>query len=93
MVLNPRWFAFLLVLEATTSTFASRAKDLKTSSTVHILVLVVRVCAFSTPSPHPANDRFNVTAEAHLQVLSELGVSQIQLDALAEAKGGISRDR
>eukprot|EP00752_Nemacystus_decipiens_P009247 g8260.t1 len=39
-----------------------------------------------------ARERFNITAEAHLQVLSELGVTQIQLDALAEAKGGISRD-
>eukprot|EP00903_Cladosiphon_okamuranus_P016220 g14967.t1 len=39
-----------------------------------------------------ARERFNITVEAHLQVLSELGFSQIQLDALAEAKGGISRD-
>lgn len=48
---------------------------------------------FNTVSNTPRNRRFNITAEAHLQVLSELGVTQIQLDALAEAKGGITRDR
>ncbi|CAN0348189.1 unnamed protein product, partial [Ectocarpus fasciculatus] len=39
-----------------------------------------------------ARERFNITAEAHLRVLSELGESQMRLDALMEAKGGISRD-
>ncbi|CAM9263019.1 unnamed protein product [Pylaiella littoralis] len=39
-----------------------------------------------------ARTSFNISAEAHLEVLEELGVSQAQLDALAEAKGGISRD-
>ncbi|CAM9751399.1 unnamed protein product [Scytosiphon promiscuus] len=39
-----------------------------------------------------ARERFNISAEAHLKVLAEIGVTQSQLDALAEARGGISRD-
>ncbi|CAB1113275.1 unnamed protein product [Ectocarpus sp. CCAP 1310/34] len=39
-----------------------------------------------------ARERFNITAEAHLRVLAELGESQMRLDALMEAKGGIPID-
>ncbi|CAN0422460.1 unnamed protein product, partial [Laminaria digitata] len=37
--------------------------------------------------------RFNITVEAHLQVLEDLGVTQVHLDELTLAKGGITRDR
>ena len=57
------------------------------------LLFIFRVCCSQRHRHTPQNGRFNITAEAHLQVLSDLGVTQIQLDALAEAKGGISRDR
>lgn len=56
-------------------------------------IFFFRVCCSQRHRHTPQNGRFNITAEAHLQVLSDLGVTQIQLDALAEAKGGISRDR
>lgn len=37
--------------------------------------------------------RFHITVEAHLEVLEDLGVTQVHLDELALAKGGISRER
>lgn len=40
-----------------------------------------------------AERRFNITVEAHLQVLEDLGVTQVHLDELTLAKGGITRDR
>eukprot|EP00904_Undaria_pinnatifida_P007329 jgi/Undpi1/3726/HiC_scaffold_16.g07095.m1 len=40
-----------------------------------------------------ARKRFHITVEAHLEVLEDLGVTQVHLDELALAKGGISRER